>query len=187
MTGFLLPIYYFVINWDVYLFYKINHFRNPFLDVLMPFITNFDNWLPLIIVILLWMLIRGGKKERFAIIGAILVIVIADQVASGILKPLFKRARPCVALPDIFYWKMKKSFSFASSHAANTAGMATYFGIKFRKSLPILAIFSILISWSRIYLDYHFPLDVFAGILIGIYAGVFVILVEKIIIEHVLP
>ena len=76
---------------------------------------------------------------------------------------------------------MKKLFSFASSHAANTAGIATYFGIKYRKSLPILSIITLLISWSRIYLGYHFPFDVFIGVLIGIYSGIFITLAERII------
>jgi undecaprenyl-diphosphatase len=173
-----------MIRWDTYFFYEINHVRSDVLDVVMPFITDFDNWIPMIIVIALAMVIKGGKKERLSLIGIGLVILMADQIASGLLKPLFDRPRPCVALPDVYAWKIKSSASFASSHAANIAGVATYYGWKYPKALPILAILAILIGWSRIYLGYHYPLDVLAGFFIGIYAGVFITLIEKLIAKY---
>ena len=62
------------------------------------------------------------------IVGLVLVIVLADQFTSGFMKPFFERLRPChdPRWQGIImnYSGCGGKYGFASSHAANTFGMA---------------------------------------------------------------
>ncbi|RMH73330.1 MAG: phosphatase PAP2 family protein [Gemmatimonadetes bacterium] len=187
MIDQLVPIWEALLAWDIRTFYLINHARTPFLDVVMPFITDFDNWIPLVVVTWLWLVIRGGKKGRIAAVGILLVILLADQTASSIFKPLFKRLRPCIELPDAIYWSRKKSYSFVSSHAANMFGLATYFSVNFPKTIPVVLLIAFSVSYSRIYIGVHYPLDVIGGAIVGIYWASFVLILERIITQNLFP
>ncbi len=62
-------------------------------------------------------------------------------------------------------------YGFVSSHAANS--FALFFTISqigiYKKYLkPALLFWAIIVSYSRIYLGVHFPMDVFVGATIGI-------------------
>ncbi|MDO9596071.1 MAG: phosphatase PAP2 family protein, partial [Lutibacter sp.] len=66
-------------------------------------------------------------------------------------------------------------YGYFSAHAANTMALAVFFGLLLRNKLsylfPILVIWAILVSYSRIYLGVHFPLDILTGMLIGLIYG----------------
>jgi hypothetical protein len=67
---------------DHQLFLAINHWRNPFLDVIMPVITNRWVWIPLYVVIAFFLWHRFGKQTLIIAITVALLIVISDQSAN---------------------------------------------------------------------------------------------------------
>jgi undecaprenyl-diphosphatase len=65
-------------------------------------------------------------------------------------------------------------YGFVSSHAANSFAFAiiTSLFLKNRIVFWILLIWASIISYSRIYLGLHFPLDVSVGALFGIFSAI---------------
>ena len=86
-------------------------------------------FVPLILVLVLWMLIRDGKRGRVTVLVLVLLIPAADQLSSHVLKPLVGRPRPCRPEAGIEGVKTHGSYcsgkgSFPSSHATNIAAVA---------------------------------------------------------------
>ena len=141
---------------------------NPVFDVIMPFVTELKNWLIPAAIVVLWMAIKGGKRERLILLLLIPIILLSDQLSSSVIKPLIGRLRPCIALPDVHLLvKKKKSLSFPSSHATNMGAVALAFTFYYRRYWWAFAGFALLIGFSRVYVGVHYPFDVLAGYIIG--------------------
>ena len=78
-----------------------------------------------------------------------------------------------------FHWKRVLlilicggKYGFFSAHAANTMAIAVFFSYLLRKNtryiVTLLLCWSIIVSYSRIYLGVHFPGDVLVGWIFGI-------------------
>ncbi len=77
------------------------------------------------------------------ILLALLSIGLADFTASGILKPLVQRVRPCFALDHVrLLVSQPRSYSFASSHAANSAAFAAITWIFFHRGELVEKLFT---------------------------------------------
>ena len=63
-------------------------------------------------------------------------------------------------------------YGFFSAHASNSFSLAIFFGLFLRSSYRLLillfAIYAFLISYSRIYLGVHYPIDILVGTIFGI-------------------
>ncbi|MEW5702253.1 MAG: phosphatase PAP2 family protein [Candidatus Zixiibacteriota bacterium] len=154
---------------DTWLFLKLNAgAANPVLDWLMPIATELRYYLPVIVVGLLALAIFGGGKGRSAVLIAILLIITTDQLASHLIKPLVGRVRPChvVAGARVLY-RCGKTLAFPSGHATSTMAAAIFFGLLYRRWLWPLVALSVLISYSRVYLGIHYPLDMLGGWVLG--------------------
>jgi undecaprenyl-diphosphatase len=66
----------------------------------------------------------------------------------------------------------KSSYSFPSGHAANITASMLFLGLVYRKLLIPLILIAAIVSFSRIYVGVHWPLDVAAGIALGIFLAV---------------
>ena len=106
-----------------------------------------------------------------------LTIIISDQCSSSLLKPFFERYRPCYEanMPWIhLIGEHIGIYGFPSSHASNTFAFSTLFWKIFNpkyKHSYIFFIWSIIISYGRIYGGMHYPLDVMVGAMLGIAIG----------------
>lgn len=164
----------FLIKLDKELFLFINlKLQNGFFDFLMPVLTEFKNWRILFILIILAMLIFGRKKERICAILLLIILGITDASVNLWLKPWIGRVRPCNVFSEVHLLAgCSHSGSFPSSHAANIFGAGTILTFFYRRVWIIWLSIALLVSFSRIYVGVHYPLDVLAGAFYGILWGI---------------
>ncbi|GAB4368910.1 MAG: phosphatase PAP2 family protein [Calditrichia bacterium] len=163
----------FLISLDIKLFYFFNNsIANSVFDVIMPVITDLDNWLIPIAIFWFYLIIKGGKRGRIVAILIIPVIILTDQTSSAILKPWIGRIRPCYELDHVrMLVGCGGKLSFPSSHATNMAGFAVLFSLFYSRQWYIYWSLAVLIGFSRVYVGKHYPLDVLGGFVIGALLG----------------
>ncbi|NTW68427.1 MAG: phosphatase PAP2 family protein [Chlorobiaceae bacterium] len=180
---------------DALLFTFLNQrLVHPALDDLMVFLTTGNLSWHIGFLAALFIVIRRGRQGFLVILLALLAVGMADFIASGILKPLVERVRPCFALEDVrLLVHQSRSYSFASSHAANSSAVAATTWIFFHRGERIEKLFTVLmiayalaIGFSRIYVGVHYPGDVLAGMLIGLFSASFVYLLFSWIVKNLI-
>ena len=126
-------------------------------------------------------LLVHGRTRRFA--AHLLGVTLVAAVVVSVLKELFRRARPCVALEDIHaLWDDPRDFSLPSGHATGSfvvAGFVAAAVLSTRKGPKVslgVSLFGFTlaaaIGISRVYLGAHYPTDVVAGSVLGLSLGI---------------
>ena len=177
-----------LIEKDQELLLFLNGLGNSSFDPFWLMITGKWFWIPFYIILLYFLYKRFPvKKLIFILIFIAIGITISDQLA-GIFKVGVARLRPCHN--ELLMAKMRLvtcggPYGFYSSHASNCFFLAGFLsmlmGSRYRFLPYILFFWAALVSYSRIYLGVHFPLDVAFGATVGfLLSGVFFNLVRKI-------
>ncbi len=158
---------------DTTLFFFINHsIQNSVFDVMMPFLTSTDtlHFRLFFAVIWLTLVIKGGTTGRTIALLLIPLILVSDQLSSSVIKSLVGRIRPCHTLSDVrLLVPCGSGFSFPSSHAVNNFAAATLFSYYYRRWMWAFVTYASLVSLSRPYVGVHYPLDVVAGVFVGLF------------------
>ena len=164
----------------------VNSFHADWLDPIMLLITKTEFWTPLYLFFIYLMFKKLETHQWFALLGAILTILFADQITSTIMKPFFQRLRPSQdpAIQNLLHLVIRADgeiyrgglYGFASSHAANSFGIATYMWLLLKdKSKWFIMCFpwAAMLTYTRLYLGVHFPGDILVGGLVGVLSAMF--------------
>lgn len=176
-------------QWDRQIFLLLNGWHNELFDEIMWYISGKFEWIPLYLILLGLLIKRYGKSVWKILLGVIAVIVLTDQLSVHLFKNVVERYRPChnLEIADLVHTVNNKcggKFGFVSSHATNTFGLATYVGLMLARSnrrltFVLLLLWACVVSYSRIYLGVHYPLDVLGGAILGMLIAYLIYLIVK--------
>lgn len=169
----------FITNIDTQLTLFLNGSDNEMLDAIAVTATKTSTWIPLgILLLYVLMRMKDWKNALLVILCVAIAITLADQMASGIFKPLVARLRPShtpelQGVIDLVDDYRGGRYGFFSSHAANTCAVAVFLSLLFRKRVFTVAICSwaMVNSWTRLYLGVHYVGDIMVGLIWGAFVG----------------
>ncbi len=134
----------------------------------MPQFSDSKYFFPILIVVLIALVWKGGVRGRLCVAMVLLAVFIGDGWVCNTIKHAVERPRPFAAMSDVNLLLGKGgSGSMPSSHAANwfAATMVTF--IFYRRSWWFMLPLAATVSFSRIYNGVHYPSDVVAGAILG--------------------
>jgi undecaprenyl-diphosphatase len=167
------------------LWYLNRAWTNPALDRIMATASSWDLWWPILLVVGLLVLWRGGFRGRAMLVCLGLSILVVDGIFVNTTKKLVERPRPHNALEGVRQVDLAKAHprvlalpqplqerfsqapsenprgrSFPSGHTANNFVFATVVFLFYRRWGWLLFLPAGLVSYSRIYVGAHWPTDV---------------------------
>lgn len=143
-------------------------FRHPMLDFIALFCDWFGSDVRVYGVFLLVFFIPK-KTRRFAIL-ALFAVLLATLIVAY-MKVTFNRPRPFVTqgkIPLIHVDLSEYFVSFPSGHTVAIASIVGVYYFYFKRHLFIGIGCILIMAWSRMYLNMHYPFDTLIGGLIGI-------------------
>lgn len=159
---------------DFYIFHLINQFAGKWvcLDNLAIFFAKYFVYiLVILVVIIFW------KKWKI-ISQSLLAAILARWGIVELIRFLWPRPRPFInhAVNLLFPYIEP---SFPSGHAAFTFALATVIYYCNKKAGILFFIAGFLISLSRVFAGIHWPSDILAGAIVGIFSGWLVVKLTK--------
>ena len=170
-----------ILQFDTDLFLFLNEINSPFWDTIMYWISHKFFWIPFYCFLVFLLYKKYGLQK--AIVLTLLIIAtfaLCNTLSVEAFKNVFHRLRPChneeiAGMIHLVNDHCGGQWGFVSSHATNVFGLATittFFLSKKIKYFGVLIFFwAALVSYSRIYLGVHYPLDLTCGALLGVSIG----------------
>jgi len=139
------------------------HLDPPWLSNLCEKIGDLNNYaIPLAAFFGLYYWLNSPRFLRFVLFLAAALLL--SEAVAYLLKQLIARPRPAV---EWLIYTDPRAYSFPSAHAVNSAVFGVIVGRWFSIALWKTAAIPLVIGFSRVFSNYHYPLDVVGGWILG--------------------
>lgn len=157
----------------------INHLGlNSFLDKITSFLSNNFALASLLLLVLILVYFLDQKKGKFVLISIIIALFLHLLITELFFKHLLPqfglfRVRPFLAYPDqiTLIGKYISDSSFPSSHVSSLTAVMTVITFYYRKIFWAAIVVVVMMGLIRLHNGVHYPSDVLAGIILGIFYG----------------
>jgi membrane-associated phospholipid phosphatase len=147
-----------------------DNLHNTFFDQYIPYLRITTTWIPFFILLAFFLYKKYDTKSFLkSIVLLTIIILLSDQIAAHVLKPIILRPRPCHQFNISILVDCGSGYSMPSAHAANFFALS-YFILKFLSNkllIFITFISAVIVGLSQIYVGVHFPFDIVAGAILG--------------------
>lgn len=176
-------------RWDTSLFWFINSHHCAASDWLLWTVSQGWAWIPVLAVAYGAVCHRVGLRRWWLVLlGVGLCFLLSDRITVMAFKEVVCRLRPCHALEGVrmYHTHCGGLYGFVSSHAANATSVALFLSLIYKQASPsdgrwksrlfacLMALWVVLVGYSRPYLGKHYPGDVLCGTLVGLGIGALV-------------
>ncbi|MEM5778468.1 MAG: phosphatase PAP2 family protein [Candidatus Aenigmatarchaeota archaeon] len=157
---------------DNYLFQLIDSIENIYLDILFNSITYLGSsifWI--FLIVLFWL-----KKEKKLSLSLLFAFFL-DTISLVILKNIFLRPRPKA-------FEIEIGPSFPSGHSERAFSGAVILSSYYKNYKFLFYFLALLTAFSRIYIGFHYPLDVLIGSINGLIIGFVSLEISKLVFKN---
>ncbi|UMB59670.1 phosphatase PAP2 family protein [Lutibacter sp. A80] len=167
-----------LIEYDKQLLLFLHSKGIEFWDGFWLFVTYPPHWIPLFFLLFYLGYKAFGLKKALYILILTALSAGTSLVIVNIIKNIFQRLRP---INDVSINKSIRilveanDFSFVSGHSAVSFTIAFFsFWVlkKQYKGVLLIFIFPLFFAYSRLYLALHYPIDIFVGMLLGLFIAI---------------
>ena len=170
----------FIIEYDHKLFLWLNNLGNETFDGFWMLMTNKVVNFLIYTIALIYLFKKINVKSLISIILFLCFLILISDQTANLFKIFFERLRPCHDDQISSYVRLVKQncgglYSFFSAHASNSFALATFFFFVYNKIIQrkiiLFFILALLVSYSRVYIGVHYPLDIISGSFFGFISG----------------
>ncbi len=167
---------------DTKLFFLINSHYCSSCDFIFYWISQKWIWIPLYFF-LAFVIYKNFGYQLWKILISVAVLILLTDQFSVFIKDMVMRYRPCHNLIlqsqlHLVNGECGGQYGFISSHAANSSGLAMFLILLLNQKMKwitsVLIVWCFVISYSRIYLGMHYPVDIIGGWIAGILSALLI-------------
>ena len=169
-----------ILEYDHKLFLWLNNLGNESFDWFWMLMTNKLFNFFVYSIALIYLLKKTDIKSLISMILFLSILILISDQTSNLFKNFFERLRPCHDEQISSYMRLVKDscgglYSFFSAHASNSFALASFFFFVYYKIIQrkiiLFFVFASLVSYSRVYIGVHYPLDIITGSIFGFVSG----------------
>ena len=169
-----------ILEYDHKLFLWLNNLGNESFDWFWMLMTNKLFNFVVYSIALIYLLKKTNIKSLISMILFLSILILISDQTSNLFKNFFERLRPCHDEQIFNSMRLVKDgcgglYSFFSAHASNSFALASFFFFVYYKIIQrkiiLFFVLASLVSYSRVYIGVHYPLDIITGSVFGFVSG----------------